>query len=91
MSNVKPSSATESLAPELQETLQTLNVTERDLVEAKEVAGRFTLDETKRVRGPESSGFILGAYHFPWRSVDGTGPQAAFSRSQLPHPDHRED
>ena len=52
MSNVKPSSVTESLAPELQETLRALNVTERDLIEAKEVAGRFTLDETKRVRGP---------------------------------------
>jgi hypothetical protein len=62
MSNVKPSSVTDSLAPELQETLRALNVTERDLIEAKEVAGRFTLDETKRVRGPELSGFMLGAY-----------------------------
>ena len=68
MSKVKPSSATESLAPELQETLRALNVTESDLTEAKEVAGRFTLDETKRVCGPKSSGFMLGAYHPPMAS-----------------------
>ena len=35
----------------LGEVTEVLNVTEKDLVEANEIAGRFTLEDTQRVRG----------------------------------------
>ncbi|KAL2257875.1 hypothetical protein VTK26DRAFT_9059 [Humicola hyalothermophila] len=39
----------EGFTSQLRETQKALNVTEADLLEAKEIAGRFTIDDTKRL------------------------------------------
>ena len=80
------------LHDDLGETGRALNVTEADLDEAREIARTFTFDDTQRVRGIAPVGQVLVQYSPSHRrSVDGTGAQTAFSRSQLPHPNHRQD
>lgn len=49
----------EKLPSDLQETGQTLNVTEADLLEAKDIAQRFTLDDTRRVSVPRARGIAV--------------------------------
>lgn len=64
LTNTKSLGAEDGLPVELHETGRALNATEADLIEAKEVAGRFTLEDTKRVGGCEFTIFFAsGADH----------------------------
>jgi hypothetical protein len=72
----------------MREEQHLLNVTVDDLLEAKELAATFTLEDTKRVGifASVPSGAILT--HL---AVNAASAQAAFAGSQLPHRYHTED